>query len=162
MSSDAVELSWHEVAMASEIGRLRQLSAVKNGLTDRHGYDGVGWTEHIEGACGEMAVAKALNIYWNGSVDTFSAHDLPGLQVRTRSKHDYELIVRKGDSDEACWVLVTGKAPRYLVHGWIRGRDAKQAKWWEAHGGRPAAYFVPQCSLRPISTLVVTDAKVGA
>lgn len=153
MSQVMVSLSWHEAAMASEIGRLRQLAAVKNSLPDRHGYDGDGWSEHIEGALGELAVAKALNIYWDGSINTFGAHDLPGVQVRTRSKHDYDLIVRDGDDPDAYWVLVTGKCPSYCVRGWILGRDAKKPQWRQAHGGRPAAYFVPQSHLQPITTL---------
>lgn len=140
--------------MASEIGRLRQLSSVRHGRKDQHGFKGEGWNEHIEGACGELAVAKALNLYWNGSIDTFKENDLPGLQIRTRSKHDYDLIVRPDDSNESKWVLVTGRCPEYDVRGWIQGIDAKKPEWQQTYGNRPAAFFVPAAALNPIETII--------
>ena len=149
-----VRLSWHESAMASDVGRLRQLAAIKAGLMDRHGYAGNGWAEHIEGAMGELVVAKVLDIYWDGSVNTFSRSDLPGIEVRTRSKGDYELIVRPHDSDESVFVLVTGKCPIYVVRGWIKGRDAKRPEWLKEHGSRPPAHFVPQEALKPVEALL--------
>lgn len=148
-----ITLTWNEVAMASEIGRLRHLSSVRAGRTPGYGFAGVGWTEHCEGACGELAVAKALGRYWDGSINTFSADDLPGLQIRTRSKHEYELIVRPQDSDDATWVLVTGVAPHYRVRGWLGGKDAKRDEWLRDYGNRPKAYFVPHEALRPIEEL---------
>jgi hypothetical protein len=100
-----------------------------------------------------MAVAKLLGIFWDGSVNTWKAHDLPGLQVRTRSRHDYELLVRPGDDHQATWVLVTGRCPEYRVRGWIVGIDAKQKQWLHGYGGRPPAYFVPHAALRPVEEL---------
>lgn len=148
-----VTLAWHEATMASDIGRMRHLAAIKAGLQDSHGYSGLGWSEHIEGACGEMALAKYLGIYWDGSVNSFKANDLPGVQVKTRSRDDYELIVRPGDSDQSNFVLVTGKCPTYTVRGWIKGADAKRQEWLQDHGGRPPAYFVPHSSLLPIGEM---------
>lgn len=148
-----ITLSWHEAAMASEVGRLRQLASVKAGRVDQHGFIGDGWSEHIEGACGELAVAKALNVYWDGSVDAFKRDDLPGLQIRTRSQHAWDLIVRPNDADRSAWMLVTGRCPSYVVRGWIYGHEAKRPDWLRTHGGRPPAYFVPSVSLRPIAEL---------
>lgn len=148
-----VTLNWYEAAMASDIGRMRQLSSVKSGLGDAHGFDGGGWTEHIEGACGELALAKHLGVYWDGSVNTFHRDDLPGIQVRTRSRHDYDLIVRDADSDDDIFVLITGRCPTYTIRGWILGRDAKKWDFRVAHGNRPPAYFVPQGSLQCLSNL---------
>lgn len=118
---------------------------------DRHGYKGAGWSEHIEGACGEAAVAKVLNRFWNGSVDTFATGgDVGDIQVRTRSSHDYELLVRPDDRDSDVFILVTGRAPTFRVIGYIWGRDAKRPEWLQTHGSRPAAYFVPHAFLTPI------------
>lgn len=151
---DRIELTWFEVAMASHVGWMRQLTSLRAGRQDRHGFDGLGWAEHIEGACGELAVAKLLGVFWNGSVDTFDAADLPrGLQVRTRSLDTYELLVRPNDHDGARFVLVTGKAPLFWVRGWILARDAKRDEWMQNHGGRPSAYFVPHVALRRIDEL---------
>ena len=144
-----VTLAWYEVVMASEIGRCRQLAAMKKSLEDKHGFSGDGWSEHIEGACGEMAVAKFLGTYWDGSINTFKNPDLPGIQVRTRSKDSYDLIVRPGDSDSDRFVLVTGRCPVYQIRGWILGLDAKKPEHLKEYGGRPQAYFVPASALAP-------------
>ena len=73
--------------------------------------------------------------------------------MRTRSRDDYELLVRNGDADDAIFVLVTGKAPCLTIRGGIMGADAKRLEWFHAHGGRPPAYFVPHRALAPVQTL---------
>lgn len=151
-----VTLASHEMATAAWVGVRRQVEARRKGLPDKHGFDGDGWGSHIEGAGGEMAVAKALNRYWDGSVNTFRAPDLPGMQVRTRSRHDFELLVRPNDSRDEVFVLVTGQMPNYTVHGWIRGHEAMRDEWSKQHGGRPPAYFVPHEALHPIDNLVAS------
>lgn len=151
--SDVVTLNWHEVATASHVGWMRQIKALQSDKHNTHGYTGEGWSEHCEGACGEMAVAKYLERYWNGSVNTWKSDDLPGIQVRTRSQHDYQLIVRPRDDDQAAFVLVTGRSPSYRVRGYITGADAKRPEWLQTYGGRPAAYFVPTLNLNDIEDL---------
>lgn len=151
-----IKLSISEMHIAAQIGSMRQIQALAKGLPDRHGFDGLdGWSVHIEGAAGEMAVAKALNLYWGGSVNTFkSLGDIGSqLEVRTRSKDYYELIIRPNDKDDSRYVLVTGRAPNYNVVGWIKGKDAKQEKWSKTHGNRPAAFFVPHKELNDIGTI---------
>lgn len=155
-----ITLTAHEMLLASDVGRMRQISSLRRGLADAHGYSGDdGWTAHIEGACGELVVAKLLGLYWDGSVNTFQrGGDVADLQVRTRSKHYYELIVRPNDKDDARFILVTGIAPVYRVRGWILGRDAKRPEWSQTHGGRPAAFFVPHGSLQGFETEVARAA----
>jgi hypothetical protein len=148
-----VVLNSYEVAGGLRVGGWRHYEAVKANKRDCHGFDGDGWGIHIEGALGEQAVAKALNIYWDGSVNTWKANDLAGIQVRTRREGWHDLIVRQEDSDVSAWVLVTGKEGVYNVRGWIAGSDAKRPEWLKDHGNRPKAYFVPQSALRPISEL---------
>lgn len=164
-NTPAIELTWHEVAMASHVGWMRHLSAVRAGRPDRHGFTGDGWSEHCEGACGELAVAKLLGCYWDGSVDTFHAPDLPGkIQVRTRSRDDYELLVRPNDDDDARFVLVTGRAPVFVVRGWASGAESKRFEWLQHHGNRAGAYFVPQHALHPIASLTASlmDSSMAA
>lgn len=151
-----VRLTWHEAAMASEIGRLRQLSSLRSNRQDQHGYAGEGWNIHIEGACGELALAKALNTYWNGSVNTFKDFDVLDLQVRTAPSHSHRLIVRPADPDQHRFVLVTGRCPNYRVHGWILGCDAKRVEWLAEEAKRPAAFFVPAAALQSIEALEAT------
>jgi len=127
----------------------RQIEALRQHRPDRHGFDGEdGWTIHIEGAAGEMAVAKLRNRYWNGSVNTFkTGGDVGAVQVRTRSKAHYDLIVRDDDRNDDAFFLVIGSIPVFDVVGWIKGRDAKRPEWLQTYGERPPAYFVPQSAL---------------
>lgn len=134
--------------MSSEIGRLRQLASVRRGSPDNYGFAGPGWSEHIEGACGELVVCKFIGVYWDGSIDSFARADIGrSIQVRTRSKHSYELIVRPDDADDHIYVLVTGVCPKYTIRGYLYGRDAKKDAYLQTHGGRDAAYFVPHSAL---------------
>jgi hypothetical protein len=153
--SIAVTLTHHELYMAACVGIGRQLAAIRRALPDVHGYDGKdGWNVHIEGAAGELAMARVCNQHWGGSVNTFHLKpDVGQVEVRTRSQHDYELIVRKDDADDRNFVLVTGRAPTFKVHGYILASDAKRKHWLATHGNRPAAYFVPTPMLKCIADL---------
>lgn len=147
----AIILTQAELLLAATIGVQRQVEALRQGLPDKHGFDGgEAWTVHIEGACGELAVAKALDRYWSGTINTFKlSGDVGKLQVRTRSRTHYDLLVRDDDCDEDIFVLVVGRAPSYRVVGWIRGKDAKRSEYRQSYGNRPIAYFVPQSALTP-------------
>jgi hypothetical protein len=135
--------------MAASVGLRRQVSAISANRKDRHGLNpDDGWRVHIEGACGELAAAKFLGRYWDGSVDTFrSLPDLGNVEIRTRSKHSYDLIIRDDDDPQKFYVLVTGTAPFYRVRGWIKGENARKDEWKQTHGGREAAWFVPASAL---------------
>src|ERR1700743_635586 len=125
-----IELTKEEFAYAVKIGKLRQEEALKKNLPDRYGFDGTaGLSIPIEGACGELAVAKALNITWDATVNTFkSLADLvSNIEVRTRSKDNYDLLIRSDDKDQSLFVLVIRKSPKtFDVVGWIKASDAKQ------------------------------------
>ncbi|NBW09696.1 MAG: hypothetical protein EBR82_16900 [Caulobacteraceae bacterium] len=151
--AELIELAWYEVHMATSVANLRQIMALRDGRQDAHGFAGDPWRVHMEGACGEMALAKFLGVYWSGSVDAFRLPDVGSLQVRTRSSHEYDLIVRHADSDESRYVLITGQAPRYVIHGWMLGKDAKQSHYYKTYGDRPGAFFVPQSDLRDITLI---------
>lgn len=161
MDSQEVTLTWHECAMAAVVGNLRYLSSIKQGRVGRHGFSGGKWTEHIEGACGEYALAKYLGVHWDGSVDAFDRADVGRLEVRTRRRHDWDLIVRLDASDSSPFVLVTGSAPQFRVRGWIRGCDAKREAWLSNHGNYATAYFVPASALRSMSDLNIHEATHG-
>lgn len=147
-----VSLELNEVLMAATVGVMRRLASIKRNLKGTAGQpDDNRWQIDVEGACGEMAVAKALGIHWNGSINTFKrGGDVGDLQVRASQKHNNCLIVRSGDRDEDVFIFVTGLAPEYLVHGWIVGKDAKQEKYLKAPNGREAAFFVPREALRSV------------
>jgi hypothetical protein len=151
-----VTLSTQEMMLAAYTGVRRTVLSRAKGSKPAYGLSGLEvWGVDAEGAGGEMAAAKALNLYWDGAVNTYSRGDVGELQIRTSSSHDYKLIVREADSDTDCFVLVTGMMPEYVIHGWILGKAAKQERWKRAPNNRPPAYFVPQSELLSLDTLEI-------
>lgn len=150
-----VTLEWYEVSRAALVGVSRNVEALRKGCVNRLRINDE-WSIHILGALGECAFAKATNRYWNGSVNTFKAGGDIGdcIQVRTRSQHSYDLIVRNDDKDEDVFVLVTGGPHDFKIHGWMPAKEAKQQKWLADYGGHGEAYFVPASALRPLDPLV--------
>lgn len=149
-----ITLTTYEMMMAANVGVMRQVQNVKKDRRDAHGapFDS-GWQLHIEGAMGECAVAKALGLYWNGNIGRLDMPDVGPLQVRTRSRDHYDLIVHKDDPDDAVFIHVTGRNGTYTIGGYITGAEAKRPEYWQdPAGGRPA-FFVPQDKLIPIGEL---------
>lgn len=146
-----VQLNEFELAAGAQTGVRRQIEALFMGLPDKHGFEGLGWDVHVEGALGELAFAKAFGRYPGFTVNTYrDGGDVGPYEVRTRSKHHYDLLIRPNDKDGSYYVLVTGVAPTYRIHGYVLGGDAKRPEWLHGYGGRPEAYFVPKESLIPI------------
>ena len=147
-----ITLEHYEYAMASEVGRMRMLSSLRKGSKHKYGMTKQGWTEHIEGAGAEVAVAKHLGLYWSGSVDTYKSEPDVGddIEVRWRSQRHWDLLVRPDDPEDRFYVLVVGFCPVYTIIGGMWGWEAKRDEWLQAHGGRPKAWFVPQNELNTI------------
>ena len=148
-----IHLTEEEIKHAISVGCARQMSSIKKNLKNANGFEGDEWGVNIEGAMGELATAKALNMNWDATVDTFKANDLEGIQVRTRSNHYWDLIIRPNDDDEAIWVLVTGKNGKYVVRGWCYGHEGKKKQWLKDYANRPPAYFIPQKFLKSINLI---------
>ena len=149
----AVSLEWFEVARAALVGVSRNVEALRKGCVNRMPINDE-WSIHILGALGECAFAKATGRYWSGSVNTFKrGGDVGAIQVRTRSKHKYDLIVRNDDADDDVFVLVTGGPHEFQVHGWIQGKDAKWDGFEANHGNHGPAYFVPKSRLFGVDLL---------
>jgi hypothetical protein len=75
------------------------------------------------------------------------------MDIKTRSKHSYDLIVQKNEDPRKKFVLVTIQDKITLIHGWCYGRDAMKEEFWaDPARGRPA-YFVPKEALAPIDSL---------
>jgi hypothetical protein len=162
--SRVVTLTPAEVAVASALGVLRQTESLQSERRDNHGFDGSkGWSLHIEGVGGELAVAKLYGIYPVFGLNTFKDADLgKNIQVRTRSSHGYELLVREDDSDDAIFVCVTGLMPNYMVRGWLVGADAKKLGRVETYAGRTPAFFVDHDHLNDIDTLKIAPTALPA
>jgi hypothetical protein len=163
--STIIRLSWYEIGRGADIGVRRHLWSISRGYENRHGKqnDEDTWTTEIEGVCGEMAVAKFLDVYYAGHIDTFKKPDIePDIQVRTalgnsRYKRDLRLIVREYDKNKERFVLVVAKSPVYHLGGWVYGHEAKNPNYLEGSNGRTPAYFVGQRDLRDMRTLIVYE-----
>jgi hypothetical protein len=111
---------------------------------------------HLLGAAGEVAVASYLGMKEHLFRETEArrgSDDLPGIDVKTRSKTSYDLIVQKNETSEKKFVLVTIQDQKTLLHGWCYGHEAMQERFWaDPARGRPA-YFVGKEHLRPMETL---------
>jgi len=111
---------------------------------------------HLLGAAGEMAVAAHLGMksfLYKETQAKRGSDDLPGMDIKTRSKHKYDLIVQKNEDPDKKFVLVTIENKTTLIHGWCYGREAMKEEYWaDPARGRPA-YFVPKEALAPIESL---------
>lgn len=154
-----ITLTLGEICCAVAVGSQRQQEALRTGMTDpRAVSDAVKWghwSSHIEGACAELAVCKALGLHWTASINTNKREpDIPPLlevRMRTPSKHAEELrlILRPNDRDERSYVLVTGYCPTYRIGGVILGKEGKRQEWWTDPNGWGGAFFIPESALTP-------------
>ena len=111
---------------------------------------------HLLGAAGEMAVASYLDMkheLYKEVEAKRGSDDLPGIDIKTRSKHSYDLIVQKQENPDKKFVLVTIENQQTLLHGWCYGRQAMDVRYWaDPARGRPA-FFMPKENLHPMETL---------
>lgn len=112
---------------------------------------------HLLGAAGEVAVASYLGMkehLFQESEARRGSDDLPGMDIKTRSRHHYDLIVQKRSDARKIFVLVTIENHETLIHGWCYGYEAMDEKYWaDPARGRPA-YFVPKEALHSMDTLL--------
>jgi hypothetical protein len=144
---------------AMDEGMRRQAVNEAKGLRGRNGgasFGGKALDIHLLGAAGEMAVASYLGMKHELYKETEAkrgSDDLPGIDVKTRSKSRYDLIVQKNEDPSKKFVLVTIENQQTLLHGWCYGHEGMDAQYWaDPARGRPA-YFVPQSALHPMETL---------
>ncbi|MBT3677537.1 MAG: hypothetical protein HOG43_01970 [Flavobacteriales bacterium] len=117
----------------------------------------------VKAAGAEMAVAKGLGKYWDGSVGRYKKEADIGkdIEVRMTSMRTPKLIIRPNDSShpERKYVLVNdmcqvGQKFRYELMGWMQCSHAMQEKFLTDNGnGRPPAWFVPVGELRPMEDI---------
>jgi len=112
---------------------------------------------HLLGAAGEVAVASYLGLKEHLFKETEAkrgSDDLPGIDVKTRSKASYDLIIQKNEDPNKKFALVTIQNRETLLHGWCYGHEGmKEIYWSDPAKGRPA-YFVGKEHLRPMETLL--------
>ncbi len=155
-----VELGWYEMYQAGKVGWHRHVEAVYKRKLRTRKFRKKNFVVHIEGAIGEIAVAKASNRYWGGTVNVGKRVADVGerIEVRCRDETDGErdLIVRDDDPDDRVMVLVTwteSDLPSLKVWGWIEIKKAKKKKYLSNPGGYGQCYLIPKEDLNPMETL---------
>jgi hypothetical protein len=150
---DLIVLTVAEARIAALVGVERQIGSLRNGNRDRPGVKPASvWTIHIEGAAAELAFARRMGWYWDGSVGVFHDQgDVRNIHVRRRREHHWDLTIRPFDGP-GVYALVTGIFPRYRVHGWCEwpGAPTYEAAY---NPDREPARFVRQADLRPLEEL---------
>lgn len=148
-----------ERRLARDEGLRRQAVNEAKGLRGRNNGPRLGSKSleaHLIGAAGEMAVASYLGLkhfLYRETEAKRGSDDLPGIDIKTRSRSHYDLIVQKDENPSKKFVLVTIENGQTLLHGWCYGGEAMKDEYWaDPARGRPA-YFFPQSNLRPMETL---------
>lgn len=145
-----------------EEGMRRQRVNEARGLRGRNGgawQGGKALDIHLLGAAGEVAVASYLGLkeyLFKETEAKRGSDDLPGgIDVKTRSKSRYDLIVQKQEDPKKVFVMVTIENQQTLLHGWCYGHEAMKEEYWaDPARGRPA-YFVPKEALHSMDALLV-------
>lgn len=150
-----VDLTPFNLVYAGLVGVSRQVKGVK-----KKGTYGVknfkdGWQNNCDGATGECAIAKWLNVFWDGALGDFRAKDVGGRYQARTTPYDWgDMILHPDDADDDVFILVLShNAPAYYLKGWVYGREGKLEKYWRDGEKNRPAFFVPQGMLEPMSTL---------
>lgn len=157
-----VTLSWSEAEFAAHAGIKRRLLALHDNRPDFHGFKEEPWATDIESAASEMAVAKALQMWWTPWArrpQDVTADVGDRVQVRRRQRDDWDLLLHEDDPDDHAFFLVTGKLPSFTIHGYMFGADGKQERYWgdPYATGRPC-FWIPQSDLEPVESFSATVA----
>jgi hypothetical protein len=144
-----VPLTTTELGIAQYVANARHEQNLRLGRLPRYGGDN-DFKPHLIGCYGELAVAKACNRFWSGSVGNLTAKDVGGeIQVRASTHPRPSLILHPADADNDKFVLVRVDETAVELLGWILGRKGKIANFWRTDTKRPA-FFVPVNSLHPL------------
>lgn len=153
-----INLSYSEMQIAFAVGSQRQIYNMKIGAAHRHGAAGLENAIAFDmiGCAGEMAVAKALNLYWDVSMG-HSIVDVGGLiEVRAVTRSDKRLILHPDDKPNLPYVLVYNepKTNHFVIKGWVFGADGMRDEFWaDPQKTNRHAYFVPDSHLKSIEEL---------
>jgi hypothetical protein len=145
-----IELDESDILFAWSNAGHRRASAIGAKRTHAHRYDGGPYGSlmiNYIGSLGEIAVAKAYNRFWSGTVGSISDKDVGPWQVRTTQLPGGRLPLHEGDADADRFFLVTVTLEGVAtIRGWCWGHEGKLREYWDDKI-REACYMVPQSAL---------------
>lgn len=133
------------------------LNKSRDGLSNKNWITGT--MKHIQGACAEIAVAKALDKYPQFGVRQFTGM-VPDVSsnLEVRYSTSGRLVVRHADPSDRIYILVTGDPPCLTINGWATKDQVQSAGSYEDPGGlgKPA-WFLDKDLLNSIESLKGQD-----
>lgn len=149
-----VTLTPHEAYVAGLVGYRRNLEAIFKNRTPRfpEKVPGELFGFHILAAQAEIAVAKALGVYWSPHINHFEGGDVGRIEVRYSQRPD----VKVRERDDGVVVGVSGYCPEFLIVGFVAASYARSHYQPTAPREGPPAYFVPIADLTPIEVLIAS------
>jgi hypothetical protein len=148
-----ITLESSEMIFAINAGAMRRVYNLQRGLRDKYGLVKHPWQADIEGAMAEMAVAKAFDVFWSGSIGKLHAMDAGNYQVRYTPYETGHLVLNPADDDSQTFIFVTGGDGQYHLRGYAIAGEVKLEEFYTSKVPGRYAYFVPQDMLRPIEEL---------
>ncbi|MFZ9315690.1 MAG: hypothetical protein ACO24P_00075 [Candidatus Nanopelagicaceae bacterium] len=152
MSEEERALALREAARRQEANEYRNVQGRNGGASTGD----LALFYHKIGAAGEVAVASYLGLkdhLFQDLLPTRGSYDLPyGIDVKTRTKHHYDLIVQLDDKPDKNYWLVTIENREIQIHGWISHPDCALKEYIKDPAGGRKAFFVPKARLNPPET----------
>ena len=119
---------------------------------------GGSWVEQlgleISGCLGEIAVGRWLDRYPFSLFKERKQGDVGEFEVRATGHATGRLLISPDDNSERKYLLVTIPTwEKAIIHGWMWGYEAKDAKYWNTHMPKPV-FAVGQQFLHDPSSLL--------
>ncbi len=160
-----IRLTEDQVRYALEIGNARQRSAEakRSAPAFPEAWPGQLLDNHLNAACGEMAVAVALGIEPTLGVDVYAVPDLAGtrIEVRWSRARNWCKITPRDIAQNRLVIGVVGVSPGELeILGWLEATDAPER-------GTPApepppCWFIHELAWERMDLLCVNRWKLDA
>ena len=163
-----ISLSFEEGMLAAMQGCIQQMRAVQTGRVgnDHGGFSGRDirerWAQTIHGQMCEHAVAKAIGVFPEASINGIVGDDPGGLAIRGTPWSNGCLIVNEREiarCHDKKFVLVVGHWPAFRIAGWIIGHEANRDEFWRPDE-KPASWWVPQDALHPFSEMPLPQREI--
>ena len=151
-----ITLNDNEIVIAKEIATRRNKSNRAKGIVNQKAGPQSNWQTEIEGVGGEIAFAKALNVYpdFKDAPDDFDVIvGKHSVDVKTTKHYNLEVSTKKKAGSVDVYALVTGSMPNYRVVGWYPAYLVMQKKRLHTHPSGSTVYRVPPTELLSIGEL---------
>jgi hypothetical protein len=149
-----ITLNPDEIQYGANVGIMRSMDSIRGGFNKPSFYQKRDWNVDIEGALAEMAMAKMLNVYWDGHIKSFKNADIDGqFQIKSTNHRNGSLVFRPADKEVYTYILVITDCPHYTIVGGISGRRAVKFPLKPADSKGPEARWISQNDLTSIELI---------